>query len=529
MTRRRKHWLIGIAAFALGAVAGLFVTAAILAKRFEPMVHDQAVSYLRDRFQCDVQLASLHVHLPKMTALGLLLKRERGAKLNVDGTGLTMRLRGREDLPPLFSMHKFRFELDLQTLREDRRTVDSVSIDGLEVNVPPKQDRPVTVAAQSGSGSTPGAGPGVLIKDVRITNAVLVLVPRDKTRKPLGFQIASVRLASVGAGQPLNYDAVVTIPKPSGQVHSQGVFGPWDASDPGTTPLNGSYTFSKADLGVFNGIAGILSSTGRFDGSLAAVHATGDATVPDFRLKMTGNRVPLWAHFDALVDGTNGNTVLQPVQAKLGSTAFTTTGAVIRHEQQTRRSIDLQLSMPGGDMRDLLRLTTKQPPFLEGRLNLKSAISIPPLSGKVKEKLVLDGTFQVSDARFLKSHIQQQLDQLSRHAQGQPGNQEIDQVVSNMGGSFHLENQVMTFRKLSFGVPGAAVDLAGVYDMGRDTLDFHGTVKLVAKISQMVTGWKHWALKPVDPFFEKNGAGTFLHIRVDGSAKQPKFSIEFQH
>jgi hypothetical protein len=523
-------------------VATLFVAAAIMAKRFEPMVRDQAVRFLRDRFQCDVQLASLHVHLPRMSALGLLLKREHGARLRVDGAGLTMRLKGHGDLPPLFSMRKFRFELDLQTLREDRKTVDSVTIEGLEINVPPKQDR-----AAAESGGKPGSGapngspaaranaaqpsaarPNVLIEEVTIKDAVLVLHPRDKTRKSLRFQIANLRLTSVGAGAPMNYDAALTIPKPPGQVRSQGAFGPWETGDPGATPLNGSYTFNKADLGVFNGIAGILSSTGQFDGSLAAIHVTGEASVPDFRLKMTGNRVPLWTNFEALVDGTNGNTVLQPVRAKLGKTAFTTTGAVIRHEEQTRRSIDLRLSMADGDMRDLLRLATRQPPFMEGRLELKSTITIPPLSGKVKDKLVLDGTFQVRDARFLKSHIQDQLDQLSRRGQGQPENREIDQVVSIMAGAFHLEDHVMTFRRLSFGVPGAAVALTGVYDMGQDTLDFHGTLKLVAKVSETMTGWKHWALKPVDPFFAKNGAGTYLRIRVNGSSKQPKFGLDQQ-
>jgi AsmA-like C-terminal region len=525
MTRRRKRWLIGIGLVVLAAVIAVFVAAAIMAKRFEPMVRDQAVLYLSDHFHSDVQLASLHVHLPKMSTLGLLLKRQRGAKLRVDGGGLIMRLKGHGDSPPLFSMRKFRFEVDMQALMEDRKTIDSVTIDGLEINVPPKQDRTVTVAAPSGR---PSPGSNVLIREVRITDAVLLMLPRDKTRKPLQFQIASLRLTSVGAGGPMNYDGALTIPKPPGKVQSQGLFGPWDSGDPGNTPLNGTYTFRNADLGVFNGVAGILSSTGRFDGSLAAVHATGDASVPDFRLKMTGNRVPLWTHFDAVVDGTNGNTVLQPVRARLGSTAFTTTGTVIRHGDQTRRTIDLQLNMPNGDMRDLLRLATKQPPFMEGRLTLKSSIAIPPLTGKVKDKLVLDGTFQVHDARFLKSHIQDQLDQLSRRGQGQPKNQEIDQVVSTMSGSFHLENQVMAFRELTFGVPGAAVDLSGTYDMDRDSLDFHGGLKLVAKVSEMVTGWKRWALKPVDPFFEKNGAGTFLRIRIDGSAKQPKFGLDHQ-
>ncbi len=523
VSRRKKRWLIGIGVVALAAVVALFVAAAVTAKQFEPMVRDQAVLYLENRFHCDVQLASLHVHLPKVSTIGLLLKRERGAKLRVDGEGLTMRLKGHGDLPPLFSIRKFGFQVDLQALTETQKTVDTVTIDGLEVNIPPKQDRPVSTTAQSGG--APSAS-NVMINKVRITDTTLVLLPRDTTRKPLQFQIATLNLTSVGATAPLNYDAVLTIPKPPGKIQSQGVFGPWATGDPGATPLNGAYTFDKADLGVFNGIAGILSSTGRFDGSLAAVHAVGEANVPDFRLKMTGNRVPLWTHFDAIVDGTNGNTILQPVRARLGGTAFTTSGAVIRHGDQTRRTIDLQLNMPNGDMRDLLRLATKQPPFMEGRLKLKSSISIPPLSGKVRDKLVLDGKFQVSDAHFMQAHIQDQLDQLSRRGQGQPTNKEIDQVVSVMTGSFRLEDRAMTFRDLTFGVPGAAVDLNGVYDMGADTLDFHGTLKLLAKVSEMVTGWKHWALKPVDPFFEKEGAGTFLRIQVAGSAKAPKFGLD---
>jgi hypothetical protein len=420
-------------------------------------------------------------------------------------------------------MRRFHFVVDLQALTEDRKTVDAVTIEGLEINVPPKQDRPVRAAAQPG---TQTGGGNVLIRDVKVSDAVLVLLPKDKMKVPLRFHIANLRLTSVGRSEAMNYDAALTIPRPPGEIHSKGAFGPWDTTDPGSTPLNGDYTFSNANLGIFKGIAGILSSTGRFDGSLAAVHATGDCTVPDFRLKMTGNRVPLWAHFDALVDGTNGNTILQPVHARLGRTAFTTTGTVIRHEEASRRSIDLKVNMPDGDMRDVLRLATKGPAFMEGRLKLNSSISIPPLLGKVKEKLILDGTFEVTGATFLKSSIQTQLDSLSRRGQGQPGNQEIDQVVSNMAGKFHLENQAMEFHRLSFGVPGAQVALAGVYDMDHDTVNFHGTLKLVARVSQTVTGWKHWALMPVDPLFAKNGAGTFLKIKIDGPPKQPKFGLD---
>jgi hypothetical protein len=72
-------------------------------------------------------------------------------------------------------------------------------------------------------------------------------------------------------------------------------------------------------------------------------------------------------------------------------------------------------------------------------------------------------------------------------------------------------------------VPGASVNLAGTYDIDADNLDFRGALKLRAKVSQTMTGWKRWALKPVDPFFAKQGAGTFLRIAVTGSSSKPQF------
>jgi hypothetical protein len=95
-----------------------------------------------------------------------------------------------------------------------------------------------------------------------------------------------------------------------------------------------------------------------------------------------------------------------------------------------------------------------------------------------------------------------------------------------MAGSFTLNDEIMTFRSLAFDVPGARVAISGDYHLDDDAVDFHGTLKLTAKLSQTMTGWKHWVLKPVDPFFAKNGAGTFLRIKVEGSSHQPKFGLD---
>jgi AsmA-like C-terminal region len=508
-----------VAAFVVLAVTGAFIAASIIAKRFEPTLRAQAVQYLRDRFHSDVELAALHINRPKMSTIQILLRHGRGALVTVEGEGLSMRLGGDRSRPPLFAIRKVLFTVDLGVLFEPKKSVNFVSLDGMEINIPPKEDR-------ASLGGSEHSKSDVIIQNVQIRNAVLVLLPKETGKKPLRFHIAGLHLQSVGVNSAMRYDADLTIPKPPGTVKSNGNFGPWNASGPGDTPLKGDYTYDNADLGIFDAIAGTLSSKGTFDGSLDSVNVRGNTYVPNFQLKMAGNPLPLSTSFEALVDGTNGNTVLQPVRATLGHTSFTTNGAVIKHEEYANRSINLEVTMPNGDMRDLLRLAMKGSPFMEGFINMKSSIDIPPLTSKVKQKLRLDGAFDLHDAKFLKSTIQDQIDQLSRRGQGQPKNEQIDEVISKMQGSFHLENQLMTFRSLAFEVPGAAVSIAGNYDLAHDMLDFHGALKLHAKLSQTMTGWKHWLLKPADPFFSRNGAGTYLKIKIEGSAHQPQFGLD---
>ena len=527
MTTRKKCWMAGIAAFLILVTVGAFVAASIIAKRFEPMIRDQAIRYLRERFNSEVEIAALRINPPKMSTFQILLRHGRGAMVGVEGEGVSMRFGGNRDLPPLFKIQKLFFIVDLGVLVEKRKTVEFVSLDGVEINIPPKGDRPDLDGSNGGKSSSEKLN--VIIKDAQLHNALLVIHPKEQSKQPLRFAIEHLRLTSVGVNSAMKYQAAMTIPMPPGTLHSDGSFGPWQATEPGDTPLDGHYTFDKANLGVFDAIAGMLNSTGQFDGTLDSVRARGEASVPNFRLKAVDNPVPLYTRFAVLVDGTNGNTVLQPVRAKLGSTNFTTTGGIIKHEDQGHRAISLRVSMPHGDMRDLLRLAMKGSPFMEGVIDLRSRIDIPPLTGSVKEKLLLDGEFDISDAKFLRSTIQDQIDQLSRRGQGQPKYEEIDEVVSNMKGAFRLENQLMTFRSLSFEVPGANVELAGDYDLAKDVIDFYGALKLDAKVSQTMTGWKRWVLRPADPFFSKHGAGTYLRIKVEGTSRQPKFGLGGKH
>ena len=137
----------------------------------------------------------------------------------------------------------------------------------------------------------------------------------------------------------------------------------------------------------------------------------------------------------------------------LGSTKFQTSGGVIKHEGDKRRSIDLDVLMPKGNLVDVLRLAMKGSPFMQGQLFLKTRIAIPPLSGKVREKLRLKGQFQISGGKFLKSTIQDEIDKLSRRAQGSPESPEIDEVISRMRGASRWKTKRSSSANLPFRYP----------------------------------------------------------------------------
>ncbi len=72
MTSRTKKWVIGIAVAALTVLVALSVVGYVLARRFEPYIRDQVVSYLHDRFDSDVELAALRVRMPRASLVETL-------------------------------------------------------------------------------------------------------------------------------------------------------------------------------------------------------------------------------------------------------------------------------------------------------------------------------------------------------------------------------------------------------------------------------------------------------------------------
>ncbi|MCL4840891.1 MAG: hypothetical protein KJZ79_03595 [Bryobacteraceae bacterium] len=527
--RKKKFWLWAGGVLAL-VLIGLTVAGIVLSRRFEPFIKEQTVLYLEKRFDSKVELGSLTVSMPMKSPLQVLLNKGRGAQVKVEGRTIALRHRGRTDVPPMFAMDRFLFEVDLHTLWEKPAHVKIVRLEGMALNLPPKGERPTLGGGEAapepeaGTGEAPEGTPAVIIDEIIADGTKLTLLPKDETKAPLIFDIHKLKLTTAGPGVAMKYDAELTNAKPPGLIQAKGSFGPWVAGEPSQSAIDGNYVFEKADLGVFKGIAGTLSSKGKFSGVLARMDVEGVTETPDFRLTMGGEAVPLRTEYKAVVDGTNGNTLLEPVIARLGSTVFECRGGVVRGREEIGKSVILDVVMKEGRIDDVLKLAMKGgKPFLTGGVGLKLKFDLPPGQGEVADRLRISGNFDLRDANFTSATVQDKIDEFSRRGQGRPKDEAIEEVPTNLKGTFSMADGVMRFSELFFNIPGADVDLKGRYRFADETLAFRGKMRLEAKVSQTQTGWKRILLKPVDPFFSKQGAGTLLSIQIAGQRANPEF------
>jgi len=297
--------------------------------------------------------------------------------------------------------------------------------------------------------------------------------------------------------------------------------------------MSGTYSFNHADLSTIKGIGGMLSSTGKYAGILDKIVVDGATDTPDFRIAISGRTVPLHTDFHAIVDGTNGDISLQPVQARILTTWLVANGSAVRTKDPRGHHVELDVAVEKGKIEDLLKLAIRtDPPVMTGVVRLKTKFDLPPGEADVANRLKLAGSFQVSGAHFTNDKIQGKIDAFSMRSQGKPKlaqDNAADNVNSEMNGTFSLSNGLLSFSQLQFQMPGTRVSLVGSYSLDGNQFDFHGDARMDAKLSQMVTGWKSMLLKPADRFFSKNGAGTQIPIKITGTKSEPQFGIDFGH
>ena len=499
------------------AAGGVLVTLAIIAAAGSrtSTLRRLVIETLSDRLDSDVQLSSFSVDL--------------FPAVDVRGEGLVVQLRGHADLPPLLKIRGFVIKGGLFGLLSRPRRFSRITLDGLEINIPPGGpdfSEHYGRAANPESPDQPSAAP-MRIEELESTDAVLRLIPRKAGKLPREFLIHRLTMAGVGVTDRMPFKAELTNPVPRGAITTEGRFGPWSRDVPGATPIEGQYVFQNADLSTIKGLGGVLTSTGEFHGPLGRIEVKGETKTPDFRLAVAGNAMPLSTTFQAVVDGTDGDTYLKAVSARLAETPIAASGVIAGTPGAKGRTVQITAKINDGRIEDLLRLSVKgKDPLLTGNVALQSNFTLPPGKEDVVERMRLEGSFDLSSAEFTSREVRAKLGEMSARASGKPG-EVPSHVISDLEGRLTVASSVLSLAGLKFQIPGAAVRLDGTYGLRNEALDFSGTLRMQATMSEAAGGGALSVfLKVVDPLFKKKGAGTVLPIRVRGTREQPKFGVD---
>jgi hypothetical protein len=513
--RRRGPWAWILFILFLVA-AGFGIAGEILIKRANPILKGRVIETLSARFDAKVELDSLNVSLIK--------------GLEVSGRGL--RIFAPDDLvaagatQPIIAVQQFSFHASLRGLFIKPTRVGTVYVSGLEIHIPPRQIRDAAgVSTHRHSGKMK-----IAVDHFLCEHSDLVIDNGNPAKEPKRFALDRIELWEIGPDAPWRYDATLVNAIPRGDIHATGNFGPWVNESPGDSTVNGHYSFDHADLNPIKGIGGMLSSVGDFQGQLNRIAVAGTTDTPDFSLDTANHPMHLQTTFKAIVDGTTGDTYLDPVNATLHNTPITCKGSVVNIHGQGH-VIDLDVDIPNGHLEDLLALAVKtRPVYLTGGITTRAKLHIRPGPESVSQKLAVKGAFTLRSMHFTNPQVQDKVDDLSLRAQGRPAEAKpgAPDQSSQMTGNFNLDRGRIAFDKLDYTLPGAHVQLTGLYSLDGEQFDFHGTVKTEAKVSQMVSSWwKQLLLKPVDPFFHKDGAGAEVPIKISGTHNEPKFGLDF--
>jgi hypothetical protein len=446
---------------------------------------------------------------------------------------------------PMLSVDSFDFHTTVRQLLEPTMRVDLVHVRGMKLNIPPREHRgPLLAPKKRKRGQA-----GVVVDKIVCSDMTLTVETIKPGKLPLIFEIHDLTLKDIGAHRPFLFDARLVNPKPVGDIHSTGHFGPWNLDEPRDTPLEGEYSFTNADLGPIKGVAGTLSSTGKYGGTLSEIGVTGTTDTPDFSLDVSDHPVDLRTQFDATVDGTSGDTRLNHVHATMLNTVLDVTGIVMRANGKGGRAYAAKLAQtPGAGqevkghyiditvvtrkarVEDILALGVKsRPVIMRGALMLQAHLAIPPGRESVSKKMRIQGRFGVRAATFSNANWQQTLAKLSARAEGHPKQanaEDAERIASQMAGSFSLGKAMLTIPDLVYEIPGAKVSLAGKYGLDGQTFNFAGNVQTEATASQMLTGWKHWVAMPFDPLLKKDGAGLEVPVKITGTKSDMKFGVD---
>jgi hypothetical protein len=487
-------------------VVVIAIGATVLAMHW-PFTRASVVTGLQQKFRSHVEVKSFRSSFfpPSCVAEGVTIRRNTQA-------GVT----------PIATVARITIEGSYPGFFEVPKRISHVTVEGLHVFASPASEKalPAVLPAQSGDQT-------IRIGDITADNSVVEFSSGEPGATPLRFEVHKLTLNDAGDGESMAFHADLSNPLPPGEIRAEGEFGPLDTSKPDETPASGSYTFERANLGVFPGIGGTLYSTGKFDGKLNQLEVAGMTDTPDFNVSPNPHTVHLRTQFHAVVNGWNGDVSLKNVKAQMGSSTVLARGEIASKEGSNGKTVSLTGIENDGSITDWLELLAhNHHPKMTGTMKFRAIVYVPPGEQDFIKRVNLRGDFEIGQANFTKPATQEKVNNLSRMAQGQKSDDNPESVFENMRGHVEMENEVANVSDLYFGVPGALAHMHGTYGVDNGKIDLHGNLRVDQKLSKGQTGLKSVFLKAIEPMMKKKRTGEIVPVKITGTMREPSYGLD---
>lgn len=436
--------------------------------------------------------------------------------------------RTRKDLPPLITMERLMIRSGYSDFLRIHRRVGDVQVVGLHVTVPPA-DRNAGNEVFPLTQSSRHPGDTLQVDQISTDNAVLEFLSKKPGRDRFVLKIDHLVLDHVGENGPIAFHAQFKNTDPPGDVRSDGKIGPWKEEDPGATYISGSYSYDHVTLGSFEGIAGTLSSSGKFGGTLGQIQAEGSVDVPDFRVSGSTHAVHLSSRYRAEIDGRSGDTHLTDVETHFGNTNVISQGDVLGHEGEQGKTVSLAMAVNHGRIEDLLELFTGSPrPAETGAIRLRATVQVPPGPQGFLKRLRLQGDFGIDGGHFTNPSVQLPVNRLAESAEGESKKREESDpstVVSDLRGHVSVSGGIARLTRVSFTEPATRAEIEGTYNLVTAAVDLRGVLHTRGKLPDTTSGFKSLVLKLVAPFVKRKSI-TVVPFTIKGTSHDPSFALD---
>src|SRR5205085_1546186 len=144
-------------------------------------------------------------------------------------------------------------------------------------------------SGQKAEGTDDDGVNSVVIDTLETANARLIIVPRKKDKAPKIWAIHTLTMHDVGAFTAMPFEATLTNAVPPGEIATKGSFGP----------------------------------------TLDRIIADGETETPNFMITDSHHAFALHTKYHSLIDGTNGDTRLESIDATFMGSHLLASGAVL--------------------------------------------------------------------------------------------------------------------------------------------------------------------------------------------------------